>query len=128
MVKKQLIMEKSLELFAKQGFESTSIQQITEHCGISKGAFYLSFKSKDELILALIDHFMIQFISDIDYMVKSTRNDDELLYNFYYTLFNSFHKHSDFAKILMKEQMQSFNEEFILRMRSYDQSMEKVIL
>ena len=59
-------MEKALELFAKQGFEATSVQQITEHCGISKGAFYLSFKSKDELILALIDHFMMQITSDID--------------------------------------------------------------
>ena len=67
MIKKQLIMEKALELFAKQGFEATSVQQITEHCGISKGAFYLSFKSKDELILALIDYFMTQFTSDIDY-------------------------------------------------------------
>lgn len=39
MVKKQLIMDKALELFAKQGFEATSVQQITDHCGISKGAF-----------------------------------------------------------------------------------------
>ena len=87
MIKKQLIMEKALELFAEQGFEATSVQQITEHCGISKGAFYLSFKSKDELILALIDHFMMQFTSDIDYVVKNTKNDEELLYKFYYTIF-----------------------------------------
>jgi AcrR family transcriptional regulator len=128
MMKKQLIMEKALELFANQGFEATSIQQITEHCGISKGAFYLSFKSKDELVLALIDHFMIQITSDIDYVVKSTNNNDELLYEFYYATFNSFHKHSDFAKILIKEQMQSFNEELILKIHYYNRSMEKTIL
>lgn len=128
MIKKQLIMEKALELFAEKGFEATSIQQITEHCGISKGAFYLSFKSKDELILALIDFFMIQFTSNIDYTVKNTKNEDELLYNFYIFIFNSFHQHSDFAKILIKEQMQSFNEDFILKMRTYDQLMENVIL
>lgn len=128
MIKKQLIMDKALELFAEKGFESTSIQQITEHCGISKGAFYLSFKSKDELILALIDSFMRQFTSDIDYLVKSTENDEELLYKFYYTIFNSFHKHADFAKIFIKEQMRSFNEELILKGRIYDQAMDKVIL
>jgi len=128
MIKKQLIMEKALELFAEKGFESTSIQQITEHCGISKGAFYLSFKSKDELILALIDYFMIQFTSDIDYMVKSTKDDEELLYKFYYTIFNSFHKHADFAKIFIKEQMRSFNEELLLKSRIYDRAMDKVIL
>ena len=48
--------------------------------------------------------------------------------NFITPSFNSFHKHSDFAKILIKEQMQSFNEEFIIKMHTYDQSMEKVIL
>jgi AcrR family transcriptional regulator len=127
MIKKQLIMENALELFAKQGFEATSVQQITEHCSISKGAFYLSFKSKDELILALIDHFMMDFISTIDYIVRNT-NDEELLYEFYYATFNSFHKQTDFAKILMKEQSQSFNKELIVKFHYYDRLFEKTIL
>lgn len=118
-MKKQLIMEKALELFAKQGFESTSIQQITEHCGISKGAFYLSFKSKDELILALIDYFMQQITSDIDYAVKNSKNEN-LLYIFYSELFHSLQKHVNFAKLLVKEQTQSFNDELFLKMRYYD--------
>ena len=128
MIKKQLIMEKALELFAKQGFESTSIQQITEHSGISKGAFYLSFKSKDELILAMIDHFMIQITSDIDYVVKNTNDDTQLLYKFYHATFNAFHKHSDFAKIFIKEQTQSFNKEFIFKIAFYDRLIENIIL
>ncbi|MGE8078779.1 TetR/AcrR family transcriptional regulator [Peribacillus loiseleuriae] len=128
MIKKQLIMEKALELFAKQGFEATSIQQITEHCGISKGSFYLSFKSKDELILALIDHFMMQITSDIDYTVKHTNDDKKLLYEFYYTMFHSFYKHSDFAKILIKEQMQSFNKELLVKMHNYNRLNEEIIL
>jgi AcrR family transcriptional regulator len=127
-MKKQLIMEKAIELFAKQGFEATSVQQITEHCGISKGAFYLSFKSKDELIIEIIDHFMIQFTSDIDYLVRNVSSDKDLLYEFYYAIFDSFRKHSDFGKILIKEQTRSFDEEFILKMRYYDKLMEKTIL
>ena len=126
-MKKQLIIEKALELFAKQGFEATSVQQITEHCGISKGAFYLSFKSKDELIIALIDHFMMQFISDIDHSVRNT-DSQNLLYEFYFTTFVSFQQHSDFAKILMKEQSQSWNKDFIVKIRYYDKLMDKIIL
>jgi AcrR family transcriptional regulator len=127
-MKKQLIMEKAIELFAKQGFEATSVQQITEHCGISKGAFYLSFKSKDELIIEIIDHFMIQFTSEIDHLVRSAEDGENLLYNFYYAIFNSFQKHSDFGKILIKEQSRSFNEDFIVKMRYYDRLMDKSIL
>ena len=61
-------------------------------------------------------------------MVKDTKNDDDLLYQFYYSIFDSFHKHADFAQILIKEQMRSFNEEFIIKMRTYDLSLDEVIL
>lgn len=128
MIKKQLIMESALELFANQGIEATSVQQITEHCGISKGSFYLSFKSKDELILALIDHFMMQITSNIDYTVRNTNDDKKLLYEFYYTMFHTFYEHSDFAKILIKEQTQSFNEELIVKIHYYNRLNEKIIL
>ncbi|MBP2241506.1 AcrR family transcriptional regulator [Cytobacillus eiseniae] len=128
MIKKQLIMEKALELFAIQGIEATPIQQITDYCGISKGAFYLAFKSKDELIIALIDHFMIQIISDIDYTVKNTQNKQELLFSFFQTTFQSFHTHANFAKIFMKEQSHSFNKELINKMRHYDRLMDEIIL
>ncbi|WP_286229793.1 TetR/AcrR family transcriptional regulator [Neobacillus mesonae] len=127
MSKKQLIMETALELFAKQGFEATSVQQITDQCGISKGAFYLSFKSKDELIFALIDYFMMQITSDIDHIVRQAV-DEDLLYQFYYTIYQSFHKHSDFAKVLFKEQSQTFNKELIVKMQYYDQLISDAIL
>lgn len=127
MVKKLLIMEKALELFANQGFEATSVQQITDYCGISKGAFYLSFKSKEELILELIDNFMKQFISDVDYVVKYTET-DALLCAFFNATYQNFYEHSNFAKILIKEQAQSLSEEFLLRMRDYDHKLDKAIL
>ncbi|MFJ7746343.1 TetR/AcrR family transcriptional regulator [Peribacillus sp. NPDC097295] len=127
MIKKELIMETAIELFAKQGFNATSVQQITDHCGISKGAFYLSFKSKDELIIALVDYFMMQLISDIDHVVKNTA-DEDLLYEFYYTSFKSYLNHSDFAKIIFKEQAQSLNEELIKKIQYYERINEKNIL
>ncbi|MFD1781347.1 TetR/AcrR family transcriptional regulator [Fredinandcohnia salidurans] len=128
MVKKQLIMEKALELFAKQGFEATSVQQITDQCGISKGAFYLSFKSKDELIIALIDQFMEQIFSDIDHLVRNKKDTENLLFEYYYVSFQSFKEHSHFANILMKEYTQSLNEKLILKMHYYDKLGNTVIL
>ncbi|KYD07873.1 TetR/AcrR family transcriptional regulator [Heyndrickxia sporothermodurans] len=128
MQKKQLIMEKALELFAEQGFEATSVQQITDHCGISKGAFYLSFKSKDELILSIIDHFMMEITADIDYLVKSSISNDKLLYTFYYSIFHAFHEKSDFAKVMLKEQLHSLNQELISKLHYYDQILDQAIL
>jgi AcrR family transcriptional regulator len=127
MSKKQLIMEKALDLFANQGFEATSVQQITEYCGISKGAFYLSFKSKDELILALIDHFMEQLTTDIDYLVNG-KHATITLYHFFYTTFQTFMKHADFVKLLMKEHTHSLDDELLTKIRYYDRKTDQSIL
>lgn len=128
MFKKQLIMEKALELFAESGIEATSIQQITERCGISKGAFYLSYKSKNELVHDLIDHFMSEIIADIEQSVNTDQNNEELLYNFYYTTFYAHQKYSDFAKIFMKEQITSFDFEILELLKKYDEFMTSIIL
>lgn len=125
--RQQLIMEEALKLFAKKGFESTSIQEITDACGISKGAFYLSFKSKDELISSMVDFFMRKLIIDVDRSVKHS-SDDVVLYAFYTTIFSAFHKHTDFAKFFIKEQMQSFDEDLFLKSQIYVQKMDKIIL
>jgi AcrR family transcriptional regulator len=37
-------------LFAKKGFESTSVQEIVEAAGVTKGAMYHYFSSKDDLL------------------------------------------------------------------------------
>jgi TetR/AcrR family transcriptional regulator, transcriptional repressor for nem operon len=42
------------ELFYKQGFEHTSFADVAEAVGISRGNFYYHFKSKDEILAAVI--------------------------------------------------------------------------
>ncbi|SOC08777.1 TetR family transcriptional regulator [Ureibacillus xyleni] len=128
MVKKQLIMEKSLELFVENGFESTSVQQITERCGISKGAFYLHFKSKDELIYCLIDQFMSEFIADVERSVSGDTPPEELLYNFLHLIFSEFQKQANIAKLFMKEQVVSFNKDLLEKMQMYQIMFNRIIL
>ena len=40
----------ALKLWAKQGFDQTSVQAIAREAGVSKGTFYLYFDSKDALL------------------------------------------------------------------------------
>lgn len=42
------------ELFAKKGYQETSIDQIVRQANIAKGTFYLYFKDKDELLRHLV--------------------------------------------------------------------------
>ncbi|MBP1936732.1 TetR/AcrR family transcriptional regulator [Paenibacillus sediminis] len=47
--KKKQIIKTSMHLFAQKGAHATSMQEIAELCGISKGTLYQYFKSKEEL-------------------------------------------------------------------------------
>jgi AcrR family transcriptional regulator len=128
MTKKQLIIEKAIELFATKGIEATSIQQITEQCGISKGAFYLSFKSKDELIDSIIDYFMQQITAEIDRVVRSNENPQVKLYNFYFTMFQLLTRYTDFAKVFISEQHSLINESLLEKIYYYDHLTNKTII
>ncbi|MGH3451221.1 MAG: TetR family transcriptional regulator [Haloechinothrix sp.] len=44
------LVEVATELFAKHGFESTSVQSIVDAAGVTKGAMYHHFESKDDLL------------------------------------------------------------------------------
>lgn len=51
--RKQHVIKMAHQLFIDKGFQSTSIQDILDYSGISKGTFYNYFSSKNELLIAL---------------------------------------------------------------------------
>lgn len=52
--RKQYLVQKAHELFIKKGYHATSIQNLLDHSGISKGSFYNYFSSKSELLKAVL--------------------------------------------------------------------------
>ncbi len=51
---KQKILDAALEVFAKEGYHSSSVGSIAKTAGISQGLMYNYFKSKDELLNELM--------------------------------------------------------------------------
>jgi AcrR family transcriptional regulator len=43
------------ELFADQGYDATSLREIAERLGVTKAALYYHFRSKDEILRALLE-------------------------------------------------------------------------
>ena len=120
MTKKQMILEAAVKLFAEKGIESTSVQQITEKCGISKGAFYLHFKSKEELTVSILDHFMQNALLKIDQSVISTELHDEKLYQYYYESLSYFQQYKSLALIFLREQMADVGDICFQKMLFYE--------
>ncbi|MFD6441828.1 TetR/AcrR family transcriptional regulator [Peribacillus sp. NPDC060186] len=51
--RKQLVVKYAHQLFIEKGYQATSIQDILDYSGISKGTFYNYFSSKSELLKAV---------------------------------------------------------------------------
>ena len=47
------------ELFAAQGYEATSVQQVVQAAGATKGGFYHHFASKDELLFEVYHRVLV---------------------------------------------------------------------
>ena len=48
------ILDVAAELFAERGYDATSLREIAERLGITKAALYYYFRSKDDILAALI--------------------------------------------------------------------------
>ncbi|WP_372605240.1 TetR/AcrR family transcriptional regulator [Actibacterium sp.] len=48
------VLDAALELFTEQGYARTTVEQIARRAGLSKGAVYLYFPSKDALLEGLV--------------------------------------------------------------------------
>jgi len=52
--RREQILSCALELFRKQGFDRTSLREISERLGISKSGLYHHFGAKDDLVMNLV--------------------------------------------------------------------------
>lgn len=57
---KEKILSAAGEVFAQKGFDAATMQDITEKSGLSKGAIYHHFKSKEEIMQALGDRMFFE--------------------------------------------------------------------
>ncbi len=52
--KQEKILQAALELFAKDGFQSTSTSKVANHAGVSEGLIFRHFKNKEGLLDAIL--------------------------------------------------------------------------
>ena len=70
---KDKIYHASIELFLSQGFEHTTVDQITKKAGVSKGSFFNHFPTKDSIIFYLCE----QKVLEMEERIKNELNQIE---------------------------------------------------
>lgn len=58
---KKRIIAAGIEVMSEKGYSQTTMEDIAAHLGVSKGALYLYFKSKDDLIFESAKNMQIPF-------------------------------------------------------------------
>lgn len=71
--RKNQILEAAIAVFARLGFQQTRMEDIAGQAGLSKGALYLYYKSKDAIIGALLKYFFNQELKHLQDFVVTER-------------------------------------------------------
>ncbi|WP_066248397.1 TetR/AcrR family transcriptional regulator [Neobacillus drentensis] len=75
---KNLLIEAAMELFKKQEYQKTTIEEIVRAAGVSKPTFFAYFKSKEQILY----EFDLQQLKTFEFTMKSQLNNhDDLLIN-----------------------------------------------
>ncbi|MEV5594564.1 TetR/AcrR family transcriptional regulator [Streptomyces sp. NPDC052496] len=69
------LTDSALALFAERGFHATSISDIVQQAGLTRGAFYSNFRDKEELFLALYDAHTDRLLADLRHQVEAFTDD-----------------------------------------------------
>lgn len=63
---KAYIIEKIAPIFNMKGYAGTSLNDMTEATGLTKGSIYGNFANKDEVALAVFDYNLNKFVSAVN--------------------------------------------------------------
>lgn len=57
------ILDKSFALFLNENYDSVTMQQIQDATGVSRGAIYHHFKSKEDIFKEIVDQYLLPIFS-----------------------------------------------------------------
>lgn len=100
---KKSIIDASIKMFAKYGFDKTSVDDIANAAGTAKGTLYYHFKSKDEILLELMERGIEDFSSTLRKKVETGRDPNEKIDIIIETQLDYFFRYRDFCRILLTE-------------------------
>ena len=125
------ILDAAYRLMAKNGYESTSISQIANEAGVSKGLMYNYFHSKEDLLKALID----QTLRDGEKIMEGVFSDDpaETLENVFKWYFNELRNNLGewkfISEIMLRADKYSFVKDMVtIKLEEYTKLFSSLLL
>ncbi|HBI04761.1 MAG TPA: TetR family transcriptional regulator [Paenibacillaceae bacterium] len=106
--KQQRIIASALEIIAEKGFNGSSTSEIAKNAGVAEGTIFRHFKTKKELLYALVGPMLIKFASplimkDVIRIIESEAPAEDVLQSLYENRLDLITENLPRVKILMQE-------------------------
>ncbi len=108
---KDRVLDTSIGLFGKKGFRETSIQDIVDTVGVTKGTFYYYFKNKEDVLVQIHQAFIEHLLSQQSMILEDeTTSNKQKMYAIVEMLILNIRTESDSAMVFFRE-MRHLSEE-----------------
>jgi len=71
---RQFIIEKTAPIFNKKGYAATSLADITEATGLTKGSIYGNFENKEEVVIEALRYNVSKRSGGLDEVISVSQN------------------------------------------------------
>lgn len=111
------LQEALIKLMREKPYRDIQITEIADRAEVSRPTFYLHYRSKEDLLLSLVDQVFAEFFSDL---VKAAANGEYRKLSLCVQFFKYWERHADKLSLVIAADIQS---EIIDRMRGYLRQM-----
>jgi AcrR family transcriptional regulator len=107
-IRRQQLLEAATWVFARKGYRRAAVSDIIARAGVARGTFYLYFKSKEEVFLAIVEDFhgrVTRAIADADQVppFDASAGPRALLHASFRRWLEFFAAQRDAATVILKE-------------------------
>ncbi|PSR33138.1 MAG: TetR family transcriptional regulator [Sulfobacillus benefaciens] len=127
---KDAIVRAAMQLFDARGFRETSIQDICDAVGVTKGAFYYYFTSKEELLMEIHQEYIDDLLKSQEEILNGDSSASDKVLLIMELLMNSIQNNRSAAKIFFAELRQLGGDRLhsiIAKRRQFRKNLESVV-
>ena len=110
-VARERLLESAKILFSQKGYYATSVEDIVESAGFSKGTFYFYFKSKEELFKSLVEEMHLNIVKRLENFLERELPLEDALIEHAKVFLEDIYQNRHIAQIFLF-QLVGTNEEF----------------
>lgn len=97
------LIQASISLFVEKGFSATSIQDIVDRVGVTKGSFYYHFKSKEALLMHIQSSYIDDLLRRQEKILESGQNAQDKLVKIVELLIRDIEEQGEIGKVYYRE-------------------------